>query len=61
MSANQRVVLATVLSLGVFLAYDYFFMSQKTLSGPKNETKTELTGKSGTVVSEQKSIETVKK
>ncbi|WP_200764166.1 membrane protein insertase YidC [Nitrosophilus alvini] len=43
MSANQRVVLATVLSLGVFLAYDYFFMPKENLSSSKNETKTEQT------------------
>ncbi len=38
MDANQRVILAIVLSLGVFLIYDYFFMPKPQ----KNQTQTAI-------------------
>ena len=56
MDTNQRVILAIVLSLGVFLIYDYFFMPKE----PKKIT-TQETQKSAPVVKEEKKTQSPKK
>ncbi|BCD62323.1 YidC/Oxa1 family membrane protein insertase [Nitratiruptor sp. YY08-26] len=51
MSTNQRVLLATIISLVVFIVYDYFFMPQnlkQNLDNNKTSTKIEAPAKSQT-------------